>query len=144
MGTSLAGRFQKIKWQRKDVALFCTYFLIWEKRDLQRKWKAIIWKLIKNAFLHCMKHCCVNHFRVVPRTRAHEESGKDKAFLWIMRRSPGNPPASGRKASTERDQEDISPGSTFQLCSLGIPAPSSEATVSDELQAEWSDPQEQF
>ena len=144
MGMSLVGRFQKSKWQRKCVALFCTHFLIWEKKDLERKWKAISWKLIKNAFLHCAKHCCVNHFHVVPRTSAHEESGKDKAVLWIMRTSPGNPPASGQKASTERDQEETSLGRAFQLCSLGIPAPSSEATISNGLRGKRSDPQEQF
>lgn len=144
MGTSLVQKFQKIKWQRKCVALFCTCFLIWEKRDLERKQKAVSWKLIQNVFLHCTKHCCVNHFHVVLRTRAHEESGKDKAFLWTMRTAPRKPPASVQKASIGWDLEENSLGKAFQLCSLRIPVPSAEAPVSDGLLGKKSDPQEQF
>lgn len=49
-----------------------------------------------------------------------------------------------QKASTEKDQQETYPGSTFQSHILGISAPSSEPTVSDVLQAKRSDPQQQF
>lgn len=121
MGTSVVGRFQKSKWQRKCIVLFCTYFLtqergIWEESERQED---------ENYF----KMPFVNHSHVVLRTRDHEETGKDKVFLWIIRTFPRKPPGFGR------EQEETSIGSAAHLCRLGIPAPFLEATIHNGLQA---------
>lgn len=136
MGTSVVGRFQKSNWQRKCIVLFCTYFLSWERgiwEDSERQEGENYFKMP----FYKSQNSCVIHFNVILRTRDAEETEKDKTSL-SNKKIPKKPSCFGR------EQEETSTGSAAHLCSLGIPAPFLEATISKGLQAKGADPQGRF
>lgn len=100
MGTSAVGRFQKSKWQRKCIVLFCTYFLSWERgiwehseRQGENYFKMPFYK---------SQNSCVMHFNVILRTRDAEETGKDISVS--NKNIPKKPSCFGR------EQEETSTG----------------------------------